>query len=166
MLLPFSLAVVGGASLAARLLRKYRPQLVVALGLAGIAASDLALIPSAAAPLAVAACAAAGGAGIGVSSVAATSLGTDVETHWRGSASGIINTTAQLGTAIGTAVLLLVAAATTGLPGTGVPEPAAAWSVAALVAAAGAVFFAFAAQRPAGQLAAAPRGGKVTRKVT
>jgi hypothetical protein len=54
-LLPFSLAVIGGASLSAALLRRYRLQLVVALGLTAIAAADLALIPSAAAPLAVAA---------------------------------------------------------------------------------------------------------------
>jgi MFS family permease len=152
-LLPFSLAVIGGASLSAGLLRQYRPQSVVAFGLAGIAVADVALIPSAAAPLAVPVCAAVAGAGIGLSSVAATGLGTDVEAHWRGSASGIINTTAQLGTAIGIAVVLLVAAATTGLPAPGTPEPAIAWSVAATVAAAGAVFFARAGQRsrsPAG----------------
>ena len=53
MLLPFSLAVIGGASLSAVLLRHYRPQFVITLGLAGIAAADLALIPSAAAPLTV-----------------------------------------------------------------------------------------------------------------
>jgi MFS family permease len=141
-LLPFSLAVIGGASLSAALLRRYRPQLVVTLGLTGIAAADLALIPAAAAPLAVAACAAVAGAGIGLSSVATTGLGTDVETHWRGSASGIINTAAQLGTAIGVAVLLLIAAATTGTPARGTPAPAIAWTVAAAVAAAGAVFFA------------------------
>jgi MFS family permease len=146
-LLPFSLAVIGGASLSAVLLRRYRPQSMVAFGLAGIAAADAAFIPSAAAPLAVPVCAAVAGAGIGLSSVAATGLGTDVEAHWRGSASGIINTTAQLGTAVGIAVVLLVAAATTGLPAPGTPEPAIAWSVAAAVAAAGAVFFARAGRR-------------------
>ena len=145
LLLPFSLAVIGGASLSAVLLRRWRPQLVVALGLAGIAAADFALIPSASVPLAVPVCAAIAGTGIGLSSVAATGLGTDVEAHWRGSASGIINTTAQLGTAIGTAVLLLVAATTTGLPAARTAEPALAWSVAAVVAAAGAVRFAMAA---------------------
>jgi MFS family permease len=146
-LLPFSLAVIGGASLSAVLLRRYRPQSVIAFGLADIAAADLALIASAAAPLAVPVCAALAGAGIGLSSVAATGLGTDVEAQWRGSASGIINTTAQLGTAIGIAVVLLVAAATTGLPAPGTPEPAVAWFLAAAVAAAGAVFFGIAGQR-------------------
>ena len=61
MLVPFSLAVIGGASLAAVLLRRYRPQSVVALGLASIAVADLALIGSAAVPLAVPVCAAIGG---------------------------------------------------------------------------------------------------------
>jgi MFS family permease len=146
-LLPFSLAVIGGASLAAALLRQYRPQFVVALGLTGIAVADLALIPAATAPLAIPVCAAVAGAGIGLSSVATTGLGTDVEAHWRGSASGVINTAAQLGTALGIAALLLIAAATTGTPAIGTPAPATAWAVAAAVAAAGAVFFAMASRR-------------------
>jgi len=156
----FSLAVIGGASLSAALLRRYRPQLVVALGLTGIAAADLALIPSAGAPLAVAACAAVAGAGIGVSSVATTGLGTDVETYWRGSASGIINTASQLGTAIGIAVLLLIAAATTGTPAPGIPAPAIAWAVAAAVAAAGAVFFATASQCSRSPMTSGSVGGR------
>ena len=69
MLVPFSLAVIGGASLSAALLRRCRPQFMIALGLAVIAAADLALLPSAAVTLAVPACAAAAGAGIGLSSV-------------------------------------------------------------------------------------------------
>ena len=146
-LLPFSLAVICGAALSTVLLRRYRPQYVITLGLAGIAAADLALIPSAAAALAVPACAAAAGAGIGLSSVAATGLGTDVTAHWRGSASGIINTAAQLGTAIGVAVLLVIAAATTGTPGPGTPAPTVAWAVAATVAAVGAGCFAIAGRR-------------------
>jgi predicted MFS family arabinose efflux permease len=141
-LLPFSLAVIGGASLSAVLLRRVRPQAVVALGLAVIAAADLALLPSATVPWAVSACAAAAGAGIGLSSVAATSLGTDVEAHWRGTASGIINTAAQLGTAIGTAIGLLIAAATTGIPAISTPAPRIAWAVAGATAAAGALLFA------------------------
>ena len=50
-----------------------------------------------------------GGAGIGLSSVAATRLGTSVPIAVRGTASGIINTAAQLGTAVGIAALLLLA---------------------------------------------------------
>jgi len=147
-LLPFSLAVIGGSSLAAGLQRRLRPQRVVGLGLAAIAVADLALIPSAALPWAVALCAAGAGAGIGLSSVAATGLGTDVEPRWRGSASGIINTAAQLGTAIGVAALLLIAAATSGMPAAGTAPPRAAWAVAAAVAAAGAARFAAARRAP------------------
>jgi MFS family permease len=146
-LLPFSLAVIGGSSLAAWLQRRLTPQRVVTLGLATIAAADLALVWSAPVTWAVPVCAAAAGAGIGVASVAATGLGTEVSPRWRGAASGIINTAAQLGTATGTAVLLLIAAATSGVPATGVRPPRFAWAAAAVVAAAGAAWFARA--RPA-----------------
>ncbi len=155
-LLPFSLAVIAGSALAARLLRRLRPQYVVAAGLACIAVADLALIPAAAAGWTVPLCATVAGAGIGVSSVAATSLGTDVAARWRGAAAGIINTAAQLGTAIGISALLLIAAATTGVPASGSPAPVIAWAVAAAVAATGAALFARAG-RP-GQ-ASAPQSG-------
>ncbi|WP_396427082.1 MFS transporter [Leifsonia shinshuensis] len=49
------------------------------------------------------------GAGLGLSSVAATTIGTSVPEELAGSASGILNTGAQLGTALGTSVLILVA---------------------------------------------------------
>jgi MFS family permease len=140
MLVPFSLAVVAGSALAAPALRRIRPQLALAAGLAVIAAADAALAGTAsgwALPL----CAAAAGAGLGLSSVAATTLGTTVPAALRGTASGIINTAAQLGTAIGIAVLLLAAAATTGGPGPGTAAPVIAWAAAAAIAAAGAVAF-------------------------
>ena len=86
-------------------------------------------------------CVAAGGAGIGLSSVAATRLGTSVPVAVRGTASGIINTAAQLGTALGIAALLLLAALTTGIPEPGSPVPAIAWGTAALIACTGAVIF-------------------------
>ena len=108
--------------------------------------ADAALIPLAALAWAVPACAAVAGTGIGLSSVAATGLGTDVAPRWRGGASGIINTAAQLGTAVGIAALILVAAATGGTPALGTPPPRIAWGVAVLAAAAGAVRFA--AARP------------------
>ena len=144
-LLPFSLAVIAGSSMSARLLRRLRPQQVVAAGLAVIAAADAALIPSARLWWAVPLCAAAAGAGIGLSSVAATGLGTDVGRRWRGGASGIINTTAQLGTAIGIAVLLLIAS-TSGMPAAGTSPPDVARAVAA-AAAAGAAWFTMTARR-------------------
>lgn len=76
-----------------------------------------------------------------LSSVAATRLGTSVPVVVRGTASGIINTAAQLGTALGIAALLLVAALTTGIPGPGSPVPAIAWGIAALIACTGAIIF-------------------------
>ena len=158
-LLPFSLAVIAGSTLAARVQRRAGPprqvaRRLIAAGLTLIAVADAALIPLAARAWAVPLCAAAAGAGIGLSSVAATGLGTDVEPRWRGSASGIINTAAQLGTAVGIATLLLVAAATTGTPAPDTPPPRIAWAVAALAAAAGAAWFA-AARRGSG-----PGGGE------
>ena len=167
-LLPFSLAVIAGSALAAAVQRRTGqpqtdrrrtgqrrtgqragpPRLVaqrlIAAGLALIAVADAALIPLAALAWAVPVCAAGAGAGIGLSSVAATGLGTDVAPRWRGGASGIINTAAQLGTAVGIAALILVAAATGETPALGTPPPRIAWAVAVLAAAAGAVRFALA----------------------
>ena len=111
--------------------------------------ADAALIPLAALAWAVPVCAAVAGAGIGLSSVAATGLGTDVAPRWRGGASGIINTAAQLGTAVGIAALILVAAATGETPALGTSPPRIAWAVAVLAAAAGAVRFALGRPEPA-----------------
>lgn len=140
MLLPFSLAVILGAALAAALLRQLRPQQVIAAGLALIAACDAALIPLAS-TWAVPATVAVGGAGLGLSSVAATGLGTTVAVADRGTASGIINTAAQLGTAVGIAVLLLIAAATSGVPGPHTPAPTTAWAIAAAISGAAALTY-------------------------
>jgi MFS family permease len=148
-LLPFSLLVIAGSAGSAVLQRRWPPQRVVATGLLIIAVADAALVPAARSPWAVPVCVAAAGLGIGLSSVAATGLGTEVGERWRGGASGIINTAAQLGTALGTAVLLLIASVTSGLPGPGHPPPDLAWGVGAAVAAAGALRFAMVRSRPA-----------------
>ena len=145
-LLPFSVAVIVGSSLAAPLLRHAPPQRVAAAGLAVIAGGDAALILVASHIPALSACIAAAGLGIGLSSVATTTLGTNVALKSRGTASGVINTTAQLGTAIGIATLVLVATATTGAPAAHTARPAIAWAVAAVLAAGGAT--AFALSRP------------------
>jgi MFS family permease len=145
-LLPFSVAVIVGSSLAAPLLRRAPPQRVAAAGLAAIASGDAALILVASHIPALSACIAAAGFGIGMSSVATTTLGTSVALKSRGTASGVINTTAQLGTAIGIAILVLVATATTGAPAADTARPAIAWAVAAVLAAGGAT--AFALSRP------------------
>ena len=148
MLVPFSVAVVLGSAIAGRALRLLRPQHVVAAGLALIALADLLLIWAAPNPFGLPACIVAAGAGIGLSSVAATALGTEVEVVWRGTASAIINTAAQLGTALGIAALVLVASLTTGLPRAGGPVPAVAWALAAAVALSGAAAFAVWGRRP------------------
>jgi MFS family permease len=141
-LLPFSLLVIAGSAGSAALQRRWSPQRVVATGLLIIAVADAALIPAARSAWVVPICAAAAGLGIGLSSVAATGLGTDVTKRWRGGASGIINTAAQLGTALGIAVLLLIATLTSGLPSPRHPPPDLAWGVGAALAAAGALRFA------------------------
>jgi MFS family permease len=110
-LLPFSLGVITGSALAAPSLGRWVPPRVVAAGLAAIAVSDTVIIPAAPSPWALPVCVAVGGAGIGLSSVAATGLGTSVATTERGTATGIINTAAQLGAALAAAVSLAGAAA-------------------------------------------------------
>jgi hypothetical protein len=65
------------------------------------------------------------GLGIGIGSVAATNMGTAVEEAISGTAAGMINTAAQLGTAVGTAFILLISATV---------DARAAWVVAGGVA--------------------------------
>lgn len=141
-LLPFSLAVIVGSALAAPSLARWPAQRVIAAGLAAIAVCDVALISSAAGAWTVPFTVVAGGGGIGLSSVAATSLGTSVAQSERGTAAGIINTSAQLGTALGIALLLLVAALTTGIPERHTSVPAPAWILGAAISLSAAVMFA------------------------
>ena len=147
MLLPFSLAVIAGSALAAPALAQRRPQHIIAAGLTLIGASDAALVPAVSSSWALPLCVAIGGAGIGLSSVAATGLGTSVPVTDRATASGIINTAAQLGTALGIATLLLVAAFTTGIPEPGSPVPAVAWGLAAAISLTGAATFSLSGRR-------------------
>jgi MFS family permease len=161
MLLPFSLAVIGGAALAAPALTRWPAQRLVSAGLAIIAVCDAALIPAASSTWALPVCVAVGGAGIGLSSVAATRLGTSVRVAARGTASGIINTAAQLGTALGIAALLLVAALSTGIPEPGSPVPTIAWGLAAGISGIGAVIFALLSVRGATASGLAPMPGRL-----
>lgn len=140
-LLPFSLAVIAGSTVAAPVLRHVRPARAVTLGLALIAVADGSLAAVADVGHALSISVAVAGAGIGLSSVAATTLGTDGPTAWRSAASGVLNTAAQLGTAIGIAILLLIAGATTGVTGHGATGPVIAWTVAGIVAAVGALIY-------------------------
>jgi MFS family permease len=148
-LLPFSLAVVAGSAAAAPGVSRWGRERLAALGLAVIAVGDATLMVAGDLLPVIGACAAAAGFGIGLASVAATSLGVDVPEADRATASGIVNTAAQVGTAIGVAAVLLVAAASTGVPGPGTGAPALAWGCAAACAAAGALGFAVADRRRA-----------------
>jgi hypothetical protein len=60
----------------------------------------------------------------------------------RATASRLIDTSAQLGTAIGTALVLLVAAASTGVPDATTGTPVIAWAAAAALAGLAAAKFA------------------------
>jgi predicted MFS family arabinose efflux permease len=146
LLLPFSIAVVVGAPLAARALRRWPPRRVIALGLGLIAVANLGLLPSDGAAVAAPFCMVLGGLGIGLSSVAATATGTDLPEDLQGVASGVLNTAAQLGTALGVAAILLVAAL---FAGSGGPADGAraGWVAAALAAATGAAYFALSRPR-------------------
>ncbi len=137
-LLPFSLCVIAGAAVAGRALRRISEPNVIAIGLSAIAFGDA--LPVAGPGLLIAGVSVAG-AGIGISSVAATGLGTAVPARLQGAAAGIINTAAQLGTALGVAGLLLLVAtaASAGLPLAGARL---GWLVASAVALASAVLIA------------------------
>src|SRR4051794_3125318 len=108
-LLPFSLGVIAGAAASKRVALSTRG--LAAAGTAAIAARDLllALTYGTVAPIVAGVLVA--GCGLGVASVAGTAIGTDVEERLTGTATGVLNTAAQLGTALGVAALLVVAAA-------------------------------------------------------
>jgi MFS family permease len=132
-LLPVSLGVVVGAAGAAPALRRFRPQTVLGMGLAGIAAGSAALIAVATGAWLVPVAVAVLGLGLGLSSVASTTLGTDVPTDLQGTASGALNTMAQLGTALGVAALLLTASTVDRL-GLAFSGAQLAWALAAAAA--------------------------------
>ncbi|HEY6748215.1 MAG TPA: MFS transporter, partial [Mycobacteriales bacterium] len=98
LLLPFSLGVVAGAAVSGPFVR--RPLVALAGGLALVAIGVLALVPLDGAAVAVPFCLALSGAGLGLSSVAANAIGTDVPSDLAGVAAGVLNTAAQVGTAI------------------------------------------------------------------
>jgi len=149
-LLGLSALVVVGAAAAKPLLDRRAPRTVAGLGLAVVAGGDVVLVAGGATWAAVGAGAAVLGLGLGVASVAATALGTDVPEHLAGSASGILNTGAQLGTALGTAVLVMVA---------GVTSVTWGWAAAALGAAVTAAWSWRAGRTDAGRRGAAAVGG-------
>lgn len=127
-LLPCSLLAVAGSAAAAPLIRRTGRYRTIMLGLGLIAIGDAMLIAlpqlAGAAPVGVGVA----GLGLGMASVAATSLSGDVPADDQSRSYGLSNTAAQLGTALGTAAILLVAAVTGSVTG---------WACAAAVAAAG-----------------------------
>lgn len=138
LLLPFSLGVVAGAAVSGPLVR--RPPLALATGLGLVAVGILALVPFDGAAVAVPFCLAVSGAGLGLSSVAANATGTDVPADLGGVAAGVLNTAAQVGTAIGVAAILLVAVVSgSGGPATGA---GAGWIAAGAPALLGVGYFA------------------------
>ncbi len=114
LLLPFSLAVVAGSTAAAR--ASASASTVIAGGIALIAAGSAAAAASLTATSGSAGIVAWGvlaGLGLGAASVAATTLGTaTVDEADRGIVAGLLNTAAQVGTALGVAALVLVAGTT------------------------------------------------------
>jgi Na+/melibiose symporter-like transporter len=128
-LLPVSLGAVAGAVLAPRIALRLPPSRTAALGLTGIAVGDAALAGTPASVLGVVVGGAVLGLGLGIASVPATGIGSTVPPALLGTATGVINTGAQLGTAIGTAALVVLAVSIGGSGGRVV-----AWVAAALLA--------------------------------
>jgi MFS family permease len=115
LLVPFSLAVVAGSAAAGRL-RASAPALIgggvglVALGSAAAAAS----LTPAGGRAGIVAWGVLAGLGLGGASVAATTLGASaVREADRATAAGLLNTAAQVGTALGVAALVLLSGTTT-----------------------------------------------------
>jgi len=123
---------------AARVLRHRSPPVVVGLGLGLIAAGDAVLLALSLGVWVVPAGVAVAGLGIGLSSVAATTIGTDVPAELAGTAAGVLNTAAQLGSALGIAAVFVVAQ-TTAATGWAISGSYLGWCCAAAGAAAGAI---------------------------
>jgi EmrB/QacA subfamily drug resistance transporter len=127
--LPFSLSVVVGSFLGSRLTGTLGARGTMALGLLGISGAALLITGiSAEGGLAyVLSNAALSGLALGCSAVASTTRGTSaVGEEERGLASGVLNSSAQIGTALGLAALITLAAARTeALAGGGLATAAA-----------------------------------------
>ena len=139
-LLSLSVAVVVGSSVAPRLSRAGGPRRAAMAGLGALALGNVAIagalvLGDETSNAGILAGTVSGlvllGAGLGLSSVAFNDIGTSLPEREVSTATGVLNTGAQLGTAIGVAALLLVAS-----PGTygSVPSEAMAVLVAATTA--------------------------------
>jgi MFS family permease len=112
---PFNLAVIVGSLIGPRAVRAIGTRSAMALGLGGIAAGVVWMLARGAAdatPITLVLAFVLMGVSLGCASVASTTAGTAaVDRAREGVASGLLNTTAQLGAALGVAVLLSIAAA-------------------------------------------------------
>jgi MFS family permease len=129
--LPFSLGVIAGSALSKPLGTHLTRRQLAVVGLAAIAAGNVVLAITYGSIAGIVAGVVVAGTGLGVASVTANAIGTDVADGLRGTATGVLNTGAQLGTAIGVAALVVLAA-TVHEPW---PGTAIAWGVAAGLAA-------------------------------
>lgn len=154
-LLPLSLGATAGATVAAAALRRLPAQRTIGVGLSLIALADAGLIGLHHSGWVMALPFTLAGVGLGVSSVAANALGTDVAESLQAAAAGALNTAAQLGTALGVTALLLLSAATAHTESP-VRGPALGWAAAALLALAGGAAIGAASRRPARTAAARP----------
>lgn len=158
---PFSLAVVAGSAAGTRLAGRigHRSTVIAGLSLVAVAMLILGGISAATGLVLLVTGLVVSGLGLGCASVAATSAGMSaVADHRRGVVSGLLNTAAQVGTAVGIAALLAFAAARTP-PGAGVPGPQELVDGyrAAFVAAAGTALLGLVA---AGRLLGRPKAGR------
>lgn len=109
MLLPFSVSAAVGSVLAARLPTSARTAVVAGVAMVGVGSATAAASPT---TVGIGVWGVLSGLGIGIASVAATNLGAAaVPEADRGTAAGLLNTAAQVGTALGIAALVLAAGA-------------------------------------------------------
>jgi EmrB/QacA subfamily drug resistance transporter len=127
--LPFTLgALIGAGTLGPRLLARTSPRTVIMVGMA-LAAAGMAwfsrLTPDQNAVAVLLPAQLAASIGLGLGSVAATAAAVaGVAPHYTGVAAGVVNTTLQVGGALGLAVLAAIATATVSNqpPGTALPD--------------------------------------------
>jgi EmrB/QacA subfamily drug resistance transporter len=111
--LPFSLSVIAGSFLGSRMTGRFGSKLTMTWGLLGICAATLVTlgISVGSGLWYVLSNATLSGLALGCSAVASTTRGTSVvREEERGLASGLLNSSAQIGTAVGLAVLFTIAA--------------------------------------------------------
>jgi len=136
---PFNLAVVAGSFAGPRLAARVGGRRAMAGGLLTVAAGALALLviaPGGSAPASLMGGFVLMGAGLGVASVASTSRGTAaLAGSDQGLASGLLSTSAQVGTVLGLAVITSVAAARTAAVGPGPAGQVAGYELGFVLAA-------------------------------